>query len=224
MTRIDPNYGTEVSIDDYGVGAISASAPIESHSSAQAAPITVQAFTDLWANIKHCAVPAAWKPITAELARRLHERDPRAVDYAMTRGGLDVRPLAYIGPRSSGWILYTEPSEAARALDIELPTKAKPKSEPKSEKPAARGVGRAQGPQTHRAYGAAEAAPIVEAVHADHVWPTWALEWLGRLEYPPKRDYAHAWLRHVLDGIEAPDDPGTEWADKVRRRVEWLRG
>lgn len=64
--------------------------------------------------------------------------------------------------------------------------------------------------------GAPAAAPAGEL-------PAWATEYLGRLVYAAKRDYAEAWLRHVLHGAPEPADPGRDWARKVRDRVERLR-
>lgn len=49
-------------------------------------------------------------------------------------------------------------------------------------------------------------------------------EWIGRLEYEPKRQYAVAYIRSRLLKEGVPADPGRRWATKVRRRVDKLLG
>jgi hypothetical protein len=46
-------------------------------------------------------------------------------------------------------------------------------------------------------------------------------DYLGRLVYGPKREYAAAWIAHVLEGASAPADPGAPWAEKVRGKVAY---
>ena len=54
------------------------------------------------------------------------------------------------------------------------------------------------------------------------VLPEPVCEYLMRLVHGPKADYASAYAYHVVHGHPAPDDPGTEWAIKARRKVDAL--
>lgn len=51
------------------------------------------------------------------------------------------------------------------------------------------------------------------------------LDYLSRLVYGPKRDYASCYAMAVCGHCPMPDDPGTEWAGKARRKVDhYLNG
>lgn len=67
-------------------------------------------------------------------------------------------------------------------------------------------------------------AETVATVAAESAGPLPATiaEYLSRLVYEPKRAYAEAYALHVLFGTERPADPGTEWADKARAKVNRL--
>lgn len=70
-----------------------------------------------------------------------------------------------------------------------------------------------------KAKAAVKVAPVLATVEPLHAaLPAHVEEWIGRLVYQPKADYARAYAEHVLCGRKAPADPGAEWADKVRRR------
>ena len=56
--------------------------------------------------------------------------------------------------------------------------------------------------------------------HAASTLPVKVEEWLDRLVYAPKADYARAYATHLLTGAPAPSDPGAEWAGKARARLE----
>lgn len=60
------------------------------------------------------------------------------------------------------------------------------------------------------------AEPVPVAVSGDPFG-----DYLARLVYGPKRDYAAAWIAHVRGGGPLPADPGTPWAAKVRSKVAW---
>lgn len=72
----------------------------------------------------------------------------------------------------------------------------------------------------------ADAVAVVDAAyaHATASLPGLLAEYVDRLVYPPKRAYADAYARHMVDGDPCPDDPGAEWAEKVRTKVERLTG
>jgi hypothetical protein len=143
---------------------------------------------------ERCRVGAKWKPVYDELCRRMFGREPGAVDFAWEGDSLITRPFDYIGPRVDGWTRYATPAEAMEALGIAQLVKAQKAPKPKAE----------------------------PAQVAESSWPAWADDYLSRLVYPPKRDYAIKWLEHVIHGAPEPVDPGAEWADKVRRRVDKL--
>lgn len=65
----------------------------------------------------------------------------------------------------------------------------------------------------------AETVAEIDAAMSGAAWPQVASDYLARLVYAPKRDYAAAYLAHILDGAPMPEHPGTEWADKVRTKV-----
>lgn len=46
------------------------------------------------------------------------------------------------------------------------------------------------------------------------------LDYLSRLVYGPKRDYASCYAMAVCGHCEMPPDPGAEWAGKARRKVD----
>jgi hypothetical protein len=69
----------------------------------------------------------------------------------------------------------------------------------------------------------AEPDPIPQPASPTKALPEWAEEWLARLEYEAKRDYARQYLDHLLNGAPAPTDPRAEWADKARKRADRLR-
>lgn len=48
------------------------------------------------------------------------------------------------------------------------------------------------------------------------------LEYLMRLVHAPKAEYAGAYAYHIVHGHPCPADPGTEWADKARRKLDAL--
>ena len=48
------------------------------------------------------------------------------------------------------------------------------------------------------------------------------LEYLMRLVHAPKAAYAGAYAYHLVHGHPCPADPGTEWADKARRKLDAL--
>jgi hypothetical protein len=151
-------------------------------------------------------VGAKWKPVYDELCRRMFGREPGALDFAWEGDTLITRPFDYIGPRVEGWTRYATPAEAMEALGIAALVKAQAKATRPKANPTPN-------------------PPKVEPVQAEpssSSWPAWADDYLNRLVYPPKRDYAVAWLEHTLNGAPAPADPGAEWADKVRRRVDKL--
>jgi hypothetical protein len=50
--------------------------------------------------------------------------------------------------------------------------------------------------------------------------PPEVADWLRKLVHPPKAAYAAAYCAHKLDGAPAPDDPGTPWAVKARKRAD----
>lgn len=68
----------------------------------------------------------------------------------------------------------------------------------------------------------ATVAEIEEAMAPAHgsAWPESVVEYLARLVFEPKRQYATELAAHLLDGADAPADPGTEWAVKVRTKFE----
>lgn len=52
--------------------------------------------------------------------------------------------------------------------------------------------------------------------------PAAIVEYLLRLVFGEKADYAAAYAYHVCTGAPCPDDPGTDWARKARNKVESL--
>ena len=47
------------------------------------------------------------------------------------------------------------------------------------------------------------------------------VEYLGRLVFGLKADYAAEYAYHLVHGEPCPADPGTDWARKARGRVDW---
>lgn len=64
-----------------------------------------------------------------------------------------------------------------------------------------------------------EPAPAPAAPTDGAALPATVVDWLDRLVFADKRAYAAAWAAHVIHGADAPADPGTDWADKARRRL-----
>lgn len=65
--------------------------------------------------------------------------------------------------------------------------------------------------------------PVVPArAHLDENVRDALVAWCDRLIYGPKALYAAAYVEHLVDGAPEPEDPGTEWAAKVRRRAAWI--
>lgn len=62
-------------------------------------------------------------------------------------------------------------------------------------------------------------APIAPAAGT---WSDPVVEYLERLVFAPKRDYAAAWAAFLFDGAARPADPGTLWAEKVRAKFDRL--
>lgn len=52
--------------------------------------------------------------------------------------------------------------------------------------------------------------------------PGAVLEYLVRLVFGEKADYAAAYALHVWTGTECPTDPGTDWAGKARHKLDAL--
>lgn len=199
---IDPRHGTETTIDSVGVGTIATTTTTRCTRTTTARDTIPRQprFVDP-RKVKN--LPASWRVAYDELCRRMYGREPGAVDFAYHPGAdaMLVRPFDYIGPRDQGWIEYRDPSDLAAFLGIGQLVKASVRRSSAKPKPTAQ----------------VAACPTVGA------WlPTWAVEYLRRLVFAPKRDYAAAWIAHVVRGQEAPADPGAEWADKVRARVAKL--
>lgn len=159
-------------------------------------------------------VPAKWRPVYDELCRRMFERMPDALDFSWEGSTLITRPFDYLGPRDQGWTEHATPEAAAGALGIrhllhaaQKTTRPKATPTPKAPKVEPKPVSE---------------LPPPPAAPTSNGWPAWADEYLNRLVYKPKRDYAVKWLEHVLEGTSAPADPGHEWAHKVRARVAKL--
>lgn len=71
--------------------------------------------------------------------------------------------------------------------------------------------------------GAAKpAAPAPSSVDVPGELPSCVAAWLERLVYGPKKDYARAWAEHTFCGGPMPADPGAPWAEKARRRMEYV--
>lgn len=62
-------------------------------------------------------------------------------------------------------------------------------------------------------------APVVE-IRGD--LPEAIEEWLARLVFGPKCDYARAYAAAIVTGSQFPVDPGTDWARKARVKVDRL--
>lgn len=238
-------------------------------------------------------VPAKWRPVWDELARRMYDGSADALDFAYEGGRFIVRPFDAPGPRSAGWTEYKDPAEALAALGVAAAAPAKrapakrtsapaaapaPVPAPAAPAPAATdprpcivcaepvvsGTSAVYVDGTARHATCAPAAPAAPAAGVDAFapgngsgvtftpadgWkyghatdvvdmvrppvevnsterqsdlPEWAADYLGRLVYEAKRDYAAAWIAHRLTGAPMPVDPGAEWADKVRARVAKL--
>lgn len=68
-------------------------------------------------------------------------------------------------------------------------------------------------------------APVREIRSAKSAGTTWSgpvAEYVARLVFEPKRQYAAALAAHLVDGAPLPEDPGTEWAGKVRAKLARL--
>lgn len=178
-----------------------------------------------------CAKPKGvtpkWLPIYHELASRMYEGGP---SFSIGKNTVDSPITCMVADGNGGWAEYRTPEDAAKAIGLAPATKAK--GAPKAYKDI----------RTNPAYIAAKernkaevrnvtdhfaktpkvpARPSIPARPASDL-PTWATEWLAGLVFETKRHYAEQFLRHLLLGEPAPQCPGTEWADKARRRAERL--
>lgn len=68
------------------------------------------------------------------------------------------------------------------------------------------------------------AVPVVAASFSAGVvvLPPKVVEYVDRLVYEPKREYAELLASSLVAGGPAPSDPGTEWAAKVRVKLDRL--
>lgn len=147
-----------------------------------------------------CAKPKGvtpkWLPIYHELASRMYEGGP---SFSIGKNTVDSPITCMVADGNGGWAEYRTPEDAAKAIGLAPATKAK---------------------------GAPRVAPAAPAracaPRATSDLPAWATEWLAGLVFETKRHYAEQFLRHLLLGEPAPQCPGTEWADKARRRAERL--
>lgn len=70
--------------------------------------------------------------------------------------------------------------------------------------------------------GAAQTAELVKPADVPGELPSCVAAWLERLVYGPKKDYARAWAEHTFCGGPVPADPGAPWAEKARKRMEYV--
>jgi hypothetical protein len=66
-------------------------------------------------------------------------------------------------------------------------------------------------------------SPVVAApVASGTTWPAAVVDYLARLVFEPKQLYAAAVALAMIEGGPMPEDPGTEWAEKARRKLDRL--
>lgn len=176
-------------------------------------------------------------PTAASAAKALAKVDPLKAPR-FTVSGVDAG-----GPLAQAARAWSMAAEVARSGAHAVPTvkaPAKPKAAPKpktakdwrtwSPEPKAEPVAEV----VYRDVPAV-AEPVAERLErvarvVDHFAPTVVIEsvpvlpaaveeWLGRLVFGPKADYARAYVAHLLSGAPAPEDPGAEWAEKARKRA-----
>lgn len=213
--RINPTFGVELTVADTDAGTITlAAAPGRELGPCDLSPTPETVLACTLERLRVTRYPAAWRPIIGELGRRLHT-DRTCPDWAWVAGALNVRPVDHPGRRDEGWQRYRDPQAAALALGLDVERKpagrflqtAKAKAEAKAARPAPK-------PRVRT-----KPAPAPEPA-AD--LPAWAVDYLGRLVFPDKAEYAAALLRHLLCGGPRPKRPEGDWAEKTERRIAFL--
>ena len=141
-------------------------------------------------------MPASFRPAMLELARRLHSGEmPAGESYWWDGPGVMWRDR-----------LWASADELNTALGIGTPKVAKP---PKvaADTPKPQPVAPPRHPEPARTPG---------------VFPEPIADFLARLVYETKREYATAYAAHRCHGTPLPADPGTDWAMKARVKVDRL--
>ncbi len=150
------------------------------------------------------AAPAAEVTTAAETADAtiVTTTFPSGGSTTVTRPKVARRTATTGRPSAGGPIVYNGADPAHRAAAAAVAEPAAP------------------APVVELAPAAATAAPAAAAPRqTGGALPAAATEWLDRLVFAEKRDYAAAYLAHLVAAAPAPVDPGTEWADKARRRA-----
>lgn len=170
-----------------------------------------------------------WAPVFGGLAVLLYRGGPL---YELTAGKLWIRPTAADQPVVAGaspeeaheWCTANVTGYPEARAEWEAASPKRATATTVTRKPAA------SKPKVARSADQAKRAPVPaepqvtasSTVEDARELPQWAREYLARLVYEAKRDYAAQYIAHVLGVADAPEHPGAEWADKVHARVERL--
>lgn len=129
-----------------------------------------------------------------------------------------------IDQTSRAWLVKVSESEEWRELTLSAVVELLDGLDvPTTSTPAAKSVRKAtSAPQVPVV--APPAVPTVTASFSAgvQVLPPKVAEYVDRLVHEPKREYAAALAGALVAGGPAPEDPGTEWAAKVRVKLDRL--
>lgn len=208
--RIDPKHGTETTVADHTSAKVKltgGSAPMEPMGAPSPGRTVVEQILarKRFSQPKGSkAVPVAWHPVMDALALALHTRPDWLRSYSWADGQVSINGQLH-GLGTARALVAEELAMLGHTAKASAAPKRAPKPQPvapKTEKPT---------------------AAVVEPVAAPRAdLPSDVAEWLERLVFAAKRDYAEAYARHRCQGFPAPADPGTEWAHKARRGVDRL--